>query len=228
MNRYIVFAGGFVGGLLAGFYFGSKKERIKCDIDIASVRYTYESLMADAEKKAAAAQKEADTAKEDRYFFEETLRRLGYTGASTDKAEDTPTVKEPIIDEPYFSEDESLDPLELDIPSEEEIQQMTTQRNRPPEIISEETFAEDFSEGYDKQDLLWYPEDRIMLLAETHELMDDPHSFLGLEWENEIERNTVYSQEGEAYVRNHRWGTDYFIYRKTGKGSEDMSLDIGD
>lgn len=230
MNRYIVFAGGFVGGLLAGFYLGAKKERVRCDIDVASIRSTYEAMMADAEKKATAAKQEADTAKEDRYFFEETLRRLGYTGSAESHVEEPkeePVEKEPITDESYFSEEETLDPSQLEAPWEAEIRHVESERNKPPEVISEETFAEDFSKGFDKQDLLWYPEDRIMLLARTQEMMDDPHSFLGLDWENDIERDSVYSHSGETYVRNYRWETDYCICVMPGKGSDNMSLDVG-
>lgn len=229
MNRYIMFAGGFLGGLIAGFYLGAKKERLKCEIDIESIRHTYRKMMAEYEENTKNAQKEAAEAKEDRYYFEETLRRLGYTGSEdrTDIHTEAPPVeKEPITDEPYFSEEETLDPQQLELPSEAEIRRMDEQRRKPPEVISEEVFAEDFSKEYAKQPLLWYPEDRIMLDATTHELMDDPYSFLGLEWEREIDGNTVNAIDGEAYVRSDWWETDYFILRQPGRGSDNMSLDI--
>ena len=63
-----------------------------------------------------------------------------------------------------------------------------------------------------------------MLDEDNHEMMDDPDSFLGIEWREDIEKDTEYSIRGESYVRNYRWETDYFILKRPGKGIDEMSL----
>lgn len=229
MNRTLIFLGGFIGGAVLGWYAGSKVERTQCNAELKAAYQTYERAMEKADKEKSEANKRADEATEDREVFADALRRLGYVGEQekpvTFDYSKVATVVMPSDDHPRDDEEyHQSDPGLLEIPTEAEFQREESLRNRPPEVIAETTFAEDFSEGYDQQDLLWYPEDRIMLNADNNEMMDDPYSFLGLEWERDIDEDSVYSIKGETYVRNYRWNTDYFVLQQPGKGSDNMSL----
>ena len=229
MNRLIIFISGFVGGVAAGLYAGSKLEREKCDDELKMAYKTYENAMKKADEDKQAAIKQAAADKEDREVFADALRRLGYSAeqrppVTIDYSKVAkvvmPTDDHPRDDEEYHQSDPGL----LEIPTEEEFRREDNLRNRPPEVIAETVFAEDYTEGYDQQELLWYPKDRIMLDACTNELIDDPYAFLGLEWENDIDINSQFSIKGESYVRNYRWNTDYFILEQNGSGLSNMSI----
>ena len=101
---------------------------------------------------------------------------------------------------------------------------MEEEWNRPPELISQQTYEQDHEIGYEQKGVLWYPADGVLLDEDNHEMMDDPDSFLGIEWREDIEKDTEYSIRGESYVRNYRWETDYFILKRPGKGIDEMSL----
>lgn len=223
MKRIIVFLSGFVGGALAGWYAGSKIERSKCDLEIESAKHTFERAMEDADRKVSEARNRAAKADDDRAVFADALTRLGYS----DEKEHAERKIYQTVDDDHPRDDDNYhqsDPSVLEIPTEEDFRREEKLRNKPPEVIAETVFAEDFNDGYDQQDLLWYPEDRIMLDADNNEMIDDPYSFLGLEWENDIDVDSEYSIAGETYVRNYRWETDYFILKRPGLGSENMSL----
>ena len=226
MNRAIIFLGGFIGGAVLGWYAGSKIERTQCEAELKAAYQTYEKAMEKADKEKSEAIKKTAEAVEDREVFADALRRLGY---SDDKK---PTTKlefdfsKIVDDHPREDEYHESDPALLEIPTEEEFRREEKLRSRPPEVIAETVYAEDFSEGYEQKDLLWYPEDRIMLDADNNEMVDNPYSFLGLEWERDIDIDSEYSIKGETYVRNYHWETDYFILQQNGKGSDNMSLGV--
>jgi hypothetical protein len=129
-----------------------------------------------------------------------------------------------MTDEPYFSREESSDPSVLEIPTEAEFQRMEEEWNRPPEVISQSEYDHDHEIGYDQKSVLWYPEDGILLDGDNNERMDDPDSFLGTAWKEDIDRSSIYSIAGESYVRNYRWETDYFILKRPGLGLDEMSI----
>lgn len=227
MKRMIIFISGFIGGAVAGWYVGSKLEREKCDEELSLAYKTYAKAVSDADQRARDSKESAAKAMEDRDVFADALRRLGYSNE-----EKTPVFQEfdysQVIDDHPRDDEEyhESDPSQLEIPTEEEFRQEDSMRNRPPEVIAEAVFAEDYMEGYDQLELLWYPEDRIMLDALTNELIDDPYAFLGLEWENDIDIDSEYSIAGESYVRNYRWTTDYFILKQSGFGVDNMTTPI--
>lgn len=219
MSKMTAFLIGVVGGALAGWYSTKKYYSTKCDMEISSMRELCDRMAKDADQKVAKATEEAQQAQEDRYFFAESLKRLGYTTAAGQEAATKATAVE-VEQELHPSEEDDYlsDPDELENPTPPELQRLEAMRKRPPEQISEEIFSEDTYSGFEKKEVLWYPKDEVLLDGDTYELMDDPYSFLGTDWISTIEN------DGEAYVRNYRWEVDYLIIKKDGYGSGDMSL----
>lgn len=219
MSKMTAFLIGVVGGALAGWYSTKKYYSTKCDMEISSMRELCDRMAKDADQKVAKATEEAQQAQEDRYFFAESLKRLGYTTTAGQEAATKATAVE-VEQELHPSEEDDYlsDPDELENPTPPELQRLEAMRKRPPEQISEEIFSEDTYSGFEKKEVLWYPKDEILLDGDTYELMDDPYSFLGTDWISTIEN------DGEAYVRNYRWEVDYLIIKKDGYGFSDMSL----
>ena len=219
MSKMTAFLIGVVGGALAGWYSTKKYYSTKCDMEISSVRELCDRMAKDADQKVAKATEEAQQAQEDRYFFAESLKRLGYTTTARQEPVTKATAVE-IEQELHPSEEDDYhsDPDELENPTPPELQRLEAMRKRPPEQISEEIFSEDMDSGFEKKEVLWYPKDEVLLDGNTYELMDDPYSFLGTDWIKTIER------DDEAYVRNYRWEVDYLIIKKEGYGLYDMSL----
>lgn len=241
MSKMTAFLIGVVGGALAGWYSTKKYYSTKCDMEISSMRELCDRMAKDADQKVAKATEEAQQAQEDRYFFAESLKRLGYSSdpiqevdASMHISKSTNTLDYSSVSPSVFKhvefgmteatehpseEDDYLsDPDELENPTPPELQRLEAMRKRPPEQISEEIFSEDTYSGFEKKEVLWYPKDKVLLDGDTYELMDDPYSFLGTDWISTIEN------DGEAYVRNYRWEVDYLIIKKEGYGFSDMSL----
>lgn len=224
MNKFVIFLGGFVGGVIVGWKIAETCERAQYKSAVEQIRAAHDEDIQRMQKRMEEAENKTRLAEDDRAVFADALTRLGYTG----KEQRTEPVKkpdpEPMIDEPYFTEAESSDPRELEIPTEEEFQRMEEEWNRPPELISQQTYEQDHEIGYEQKGVLWYPVDGVLLDEDNHEMMDDPDSFLGIEWREDIEKDTEYSIRGESYVRNYRWETDYFILKRPGKGLDEMSL----
>lgn len=239
MSKLTAFLVGVVGGALAGWYSTKKYYKTKCDMEITSMKELCDRMTEENIQKVKAANAEAEEAREDRAVFAEALKRLGYSGDPTPVHGSTATFKSttlfddssvspsvfkhaefgmteatahPSEDDDYHSDPGQLEDLTP------ELQRIEEMRKRPPEEIDERTFSEDMDSGFEKKEVLWYPEDEVLLDGDTYELMDDAYSFLGTSWVETIKR------DGEAYVRNFRWGVDYLIIEKPGYGTADMSL----
>lgn len=214
MGKFVAFMAGIVGGALAGWYGTKKYYKTKCDMEIQSMRELCDRTSKAANERAENAEVKAQRAADDRQIFAEALTRLGYAGD-----------RDPSVVEKHAHPQEDsyhLEPDELEVPTEKDLQQIEQQRKQPPMMIDENTFAQDIYSGFDKKEVLWYPEDQILLDGDTNELMDDPYSFLGNEWKEAVE------ECGEAYVRNFRWEVDYAIIKSRGKGLENMTIPATD
>lgn len=219
MKTFTTFQAGFLGGALAGWYSTKKYYRTKCDMEVQDMRNLLDETIAEsndrvktamevAQKKVENAEVKAQRAADDRQIFAEALTRLGYTSKeeqSTIRPWGAP--EQPETEHPLEEDDYLLDPGALEV-----------QRKQPPALIDEETYSTDIYSGFEKKEVLWYPEDEVLLDGDTSELMDDPYSFLGKDWIPIVER------DGEAYVRNYRWEVDYLIVPMSGKGVDNMTI----
>lgn len=219
MKTFTTFLAGFLGGALAGWYSTKKYYRTKCDMEVQDMRNLLDETIAEsndrvktamevAQKKVENAEVKAQRAADDRQIFAEALTRLGYTSKEEQPLENAWGVPEqPETEHPLEEDDYLLDPDVLE-----------AKRKQPPALIDEETYSTDIYSGFEKKEVLWYPEDEVLLDGDTSELMDDPYSFLGRDWIPIVER------DGEAYVRNYRWEVDYLVVPMKGKGVDNMTI----
>lgn len=214
MGKFVAFMAGLVGGAIAGWYGTKKYYKTKCDMEIQSMRDLCDRTAKAANERAENAEVKAQRAADDRQIFAEALTRLGYVG---DRESAVPEKHAHPQEDNYH-----LEPDELEVPTEQELQRIEQKRKQPPELIDEKTFSEDIYSGFDKKEVHWYPEDQVLLDGDTYELMDDPSSFLGTDWKAIVDR------DGEAYVRNYRWEVDYVIISTRGLGVENMSIPDSD
>lgn len=221
MNKFVIFLGGFVGGLIVGWKIAETCERAQYKSAVEQIRAAHDEDIRNMQERMHDAEVKTQRAESDRAVFADALTRLGYSGQEQPHTE---PIKEPMIDEPYFTEEESSDPSALEIPTEAEFQRMDEEWNKPPELISQQTFDHDHEIGYEQKNVLWFPLDGTLLDGDNNELMDDPDSFLGTEWREDITKDTEYSICGESYVRNYRWETDYFVLTRPGRGLDEMSI----